>query len=327
MSNTLNKVLADLTKQFGANSVSLYKDMEVVDVKRVSSWLPSLDYILWGGVPLGRVIEIYWPNASGKTSLTIQIMIQFQKQFPEKRVAFIDTEHALDPAYATALGLNMNEIVFSQPDTAEQALEIMDALAGSGEVSLIILDSVAKLSPKKEVEWSIGDAEMGMRARLMGQGLRKIVPSASKTECTCIFINQVRATIGNMYWPTETRPSATALEYDASIIIRTSSKQIDEFNATTKFVVKKNKVGMPFRETEVDIAFWKGYNIEKDLIRLALDIGAIEQKGAYFMFDDKKWQGKEAMFKEIQEDKVLYEKMRKETHIKLSHRDAMKKSV
>lgn len=319
--NNLQKVLAWLTKDFGAGIVNIYADIKPVDVQRVSTGLPSLDYILGGGVPLGRVIEIFGPNASGKTTLAIQMMIKFQEAFPEKRVAFIDTEHALDPKYATSLGLNMSEIVFSQPDTAEQALSIYDALAGSGDISLIVLDSVAKLSPKKEVEGNIGDAEMGMRARLMGQWLRKIVPNASRTGCTCVFLNQVRATIWNMYWPSETRPSATALEYDASIILRASSKTIDEFNAVTKFQVKKNKVGMPFRETSVDIAFWKWYNVNKDLITLAKEIGAIGQKGAYYTFDEFRWQGGDAMFKEIESNPDLFKKVEKATHQKLAERD------
>ena len=321
MASKLAAVISTLTKEFWQNSVALYKDMEKVDVKRISSGVPSLDYILGGWIPVGRIIEIYGPNASGKTTLTIQAMIQFQRSFPDKRVAFIDTEHALDPNYATALWLNMNEIVFSQPDTAEQALSIIDALAESWEISLIVLDSVAKLAPKKEVEWNIWDAEMGMRARLMGQGLRKIVPNASKAECTVIFINQVRDAIGNMYGPSEVRPSSKALEYDASLIIRTSSKQLDDKTAVTKFQIKKNKVGMPFRETEVDIAFGKGYDIVKDLILLSKEIGAVERNGAYFSFWEHRWQGSEAMVEAIKADPELYKEIEKKTQEKLKEFD------
>lgn len=324
MSSNLTKVIADLTKEFWQGTLSIYKDMEKVDVKRVSTGIPSLDYALGGGYPLWRIIEVYWPNASGKTTLTISSMIQYQQAFPDKRVAFIDTEHALDPKYAKGLWLNMDEVLFAQPDSAEQALSIIAALAESGEVSLIVLDSVAKLSPKKEVEWNIGDAEMGMRARLMGQALRKIVPSASKTECTVLFINQVRAVIGNMYWPSETRPSATALEYDASIIIRTSTKQIDEFHAVTKFQVKKNKVGMPFRETNVEIVFAKGYDVQKDLVTLAKEIGSIAQSGSTYTFWEHKWRGIDNVMEEVLNDKKLFDEIEKATKKMLDDRDKQK---
>jgi len=173
--------------------------MDRADVTRISTGLPSVDFILGGGLPEGRIIEIYGPESSGKTSLSIMFLAQVQKKYPKSGVAFIDVEHALDPDYAQQLGLNMDELILSQPDSAEQALNIMNELAASGEIKAIILDSVAKLVPRKEVEGEVGDAEMAMRARLMGQALRKIVPNADKNKCTCFFINQVRNSVGITY--------------------------------------------------------------------------------------------------------------------------------
>lgn len=307
----LKKVLAQIQKKHWAGSAMVYKEMDKIDVSRVSSGLPSLDYILWWGIPEWRVIEVYWPSSSGKTTLAIKFLSEMQKAYPKKRVAFIDVEHALDPKYAKDIGLDMDEIVFCQPQSAEEALQIMEELVDSWEISAIILDSVAKLTPMKEVNGETGQAEMWMRARLMSQGLRKIVPKANKNQCTCIFINQVRSNIWG-YWNPEARPWGQALPFDASIIIRTSSKKVDEKTGITKMAIKKNKVGMPFRETEIPITYWLGYDVLQDTITMAKTVWVVTRAWAFYSFQGEKWQWEKAMRAEIMGDPKLLETIKNE---------------
>lgn len=301
----IKQLLKDVAKKYGEGSAMLYADLDRVQVQRISTGIPSLDLALGGGIPEGRIIEIYWPNSSGKTSLAIKFLAEVQKKYPEKRVAFIDVEHALDPEYAGVLGLKMDELILCQPNSAEEALGIMEMLCASGEVKAVILDSVAKLTPRKELDGDIGDAEMGMRARLMSQALRKITPKASDNKCTCFFINQVRTNLGQMYGNPEVRPGGNALPFDASVIIRTSSKQIDEKTGETTMVVKKNKVWKPFRSTKVIIEYWKGFNYIQDLITTAIEIGVITRAGAFYSFGSDKRQGEEKMRVDIGADEKL----------------------
>lgn len=242
---------------------------------------------------------------SGKTTCAIKFLAETQKKYKDKHVAFIDVEHALDPVYAKNIGLDMKRLILSQPDSAEQALNIMYDLVSSGEVKAVVLDSVARLTPRKETEGSIGDAEMGMRARLMSQGLRKITPKANQMGCSCFFINQVRSSIGVLYGPTEVRPGGNALPFDASIIIRTSSKKIDEETGETTFDIKKNKVGQPFRKTTIRITYGTGFEYVQDLITTAMAVGVIARAGAVYTFGEIKWRGQEEMRSNIAEDTVL----------------------
>lgn len=305
MTQPLKEALAALNKKFGEGTIQKYSDMTPINVKRISSGLPSLDYVLGGGIPEGRIISIYGPNSSGKTTLAIKFLAEVQKAYPKQKVAFIDVEHALDPEYAVTLGLNMDEVYFCQPDSAEAALEIMVKIAESGEFKAVILDSVAQLTPMKELSGEMGDMEMGARARLMGQALRKIAPAASKNECTCFFINQVRHKIGEMYGNPETQPGGNALPYAASIVIRTSSKKIDDQTGETTMDIKKNKVGKPFKKTTIMIRYGQGYDYMQDLITTALLTGVIKKNGPMSVFGDRKWKGEEAMRKEVSADPAL----------------------
>lgn len=328
----LAKTLKNIAKKHGEGTAMLFKDMGNVEVQRISSGLPSLDFILGGWIPLGRIMEIYWPSSSGKTTLAVKMLAEFQKAFPNKKVAFIDVEHALDPNYARAVWLDVDNIVFSQPNSAEEALDVMEALTSTWEVSCIVLDSVAKLVPRKEVEGDMGVAEMWMRARLMGQGLRKITPVANKNLCTCIFINQVRQSVWVTYWNPEVRPWWQALPFDASVIIRTSSKKIDEKTGVTKMKINKNKVWIPFKETEVIISYGKGYDVLQDTITIAKTLGIIERAGAYYSFGEHKWRWETEMRNEVSSNEELVSEIKKaiasaDTNIELDKKEVDTKGL
>lgn len=308
---SLKNVLNRISKKYGEWSAMFFWDLDKVEVKKISTWLPSLDRALGGWLPEWRIIEIYWPPSSGKTTLAIKFLAEVQKAYPEKAVAFIDVEHALDPDYAEVLWLKMDELIFAQPTSAEEALDIVHELADSWEVRAIIIDSVAKLTPKKEVEWNIWDAEMAMRARLMSQALRKITPKANQNQCTCFFINQVRTNVGQMYGNPETRPWGNALPFDASVIIRTSSKKIDELTGETRMMIKKNKVGKPFRETTVRISYGKGYDYLQDVITTAKDTEVIKRAGSIYSYGEHKWKGETLMREEIAQDENLQKEIEK----------------
>lgn len=304
----LDKAVADLNKKYGEGTIMRYKDMKPLDIQRVSSGLPSVDYVMGGGIPVGRVISIYGPESSGKTTLAIKFLAQMQKAYPKDKVAFIDVEHALDPDYAQVLGLNMDDLYLSQPDTAEIALDTLDKIVCSGEFKCVVLDSVAQLTTEKELAGEMGDAEMGGRARLMGQALRKITPAAAKNDCTVIFINQIRMKLGPdaMYGNPETQPGGKALPYMSSIVIRTSSKKDpDGMTGQTTIDVKKNKVGKPFRKTTIRMQFGKGFDEIDDIVTAALQTGVIKKNGPMSVFGDKKWKGEELMRKEISENPEL----------------------
>lgn len=308
MANALRKALDEIAKKHGVGSAMMFEDFKNVEVERISCGLPSLDLILGGGIPVGRILEIYGPESSGKTTLAIKFLAECQKAYPQKKVAFIDVEHAFDPQYAGKLGLDMGYVVFSQPNSAEQALNIMADLAKTGEVSAIILDSIAQLIPTKEQEGDIGGSEMAMRARLMSQACRKIAPIAEKGDCTCFFINQVRSNVGVMYGNPETTPGGNAMKYAASVRIRTSFKK-DGDDAAVKMQIKKNKVGKPFGETIVRLKYGVGFDVIDDVITTALKIGLIKKAGPMFSYADQKWKGEEACRKAIADDSKLREEI------------------
>jgi recombination protein RecA len=295
----LQAALAQIEKQFGKGTIMRLGAGEVVeDIQVVSTGSLGLDIALGvGGLPRGRVIEIYGPESSGKTTLTLQVIAEMQKL--AGTCAFIDAEHALDSQYAQKLGVNLQELLISQPDTGEQALEIVDALVRSGSVDLIVVDSVAALTPKAELEGEMGDSLPGLQARLMSQALRKLTATIKKSNCMVIFINQIRMKIGVMFGSPETTTGGNALKFYASVrldIRRTGSiKKGDEvIGNETKVRVVKNKVAPPFKEAEFDILYGEGISREGEIIDLGVAERIVDKAGAWYAYNGEKiGQGKD----------------------------------
>ena len=288
----LQAAIAAIEKNFGKGSIMKFDTDVVEPVEVISTGSLQLDKALGvGGLPRGRIIEIYGPESSGKTTLTLHAIANCQKN--GGTCAFIDAEHALDIGYAQKLGVNVSELLISQPDTGEQGLEIMDQLVNSGAVDLIIIDSVAALTPKAEIEGDMGDSHMGLQARLMSQALRKVTATAKKTNCTVIFINQLRMKIGVMFGSPETTTGGNALKFYASVrldIRRTGTiKKGDEaIGNETKVKVVKNKVAPPFKEVNFDIMFGSGINKEGEIIDLAVAKGIMDKSGAWYAYNGEK---------------------------------------
>lgn len=295
----LQAALAQIEKQFGKGSIMrLAEGEKIEDIQVVSTGSLGLDIALGvGGLPRGRVIEIYGPESSGKTTLTLQVIAQMQKL--QGVCAFIDAEHALDVQYAQKLGVNLQEMLISQPDTGEQALEIVDALVRSGSVDLIVIDSVAALTPKAELEGEMGDALPGLQARLMSQALRKLTATIKKTNCTVVFINQIRMKIGVMFGSPETTTGGNALKFYASVrldIRRIGSiKKGDEvIGSETKVKVVKNKVAPPFKTAEFDILYGEGISREGEIIDMGVTAKVVDKAGAWYAYSGEKiGQGKD----------------------------------
>ena len=304
MTNKVNKdknleaVLADIEKQFGKGAVMRLGDNPHMKMDVVSSGCLSLDIALGiGGYPKGRIIEIYGPESSGKTTFALQAIAEVQKQ--GGRAAFIDAEHALDPVYAKRLGVNTNELILSQPDTGEQALEICEALVRSEAVSIVVIDSVAALVPQAEIDGEMGDSHVGLQARLMSQALRKLSGTINKTNTIAIFINQLREKVGVMFGNPETTPGGRALKFYSTIrldIRRNEQLKIGDKVIGNKTTVKvvKNKVAPPFKTAVVDIMYGEGISREGELIDLGSEAGVLEKTGSWYSYNGEKLgQGKE----------------------------------
>ncbi|MGR4992112.1 recombinase RecA [Vibrio sp. WZ-1] len=293
----LAAALGQIEKQFGKGSIMRLGDNRAMDVETISTGSLSLDIALGaGGLPMGRIVEIYGPESSGKTTLTLELIAAAQRE--GKTCAFIDAEHALDPVYAKKLGVDIDALLVSQPDTGEQALEICDALARSGAIDVMVVDSVAALTPKAEIEGEMGDSHMGLQARMLSQAMRKLTGNLKQSNCMCIFINQIRMKIGVMFGNPETTTGGNALKFYASVrldIRRTGAiKEGDEVVGNeTRIKVVKNKIAAPFKEANTQIMYGQGFNREGELIDLGVKHKLVEKAGAWYSYQgDKIGQGK-----------------------------------
>ncbi len=308
----LGLALDQIEKQFGKGSIMKLGESHQTKVECIPTGSLSLDIALGGGIPKGRIIEIYGPESSGKTTLTLHAIAEIQKQ--GGTAAFIDAEHALDPAYAKRIGVDTENLLLSQPDNGEQALEITETLVRSNAVDLIVVDSVAALVPRAEIEGEMGDSHMGLQARLMSQALRKLTGVISRSKATVIFINQIRMKIGVMFGNPETTTGGNALKFYASV--RMDIRRIAQIKAgeeiignRTRVKVVKNKIAPPFRQAEFDIMYNKGISRSGDVLDLAVEHGVVDKSGAWFAYKDAKIaQGREAAKKYLEENpKVLDE--------------------
>ena len=309
-SKALNAALSQIEKQFGKNTVMRLGDNTVQAVEAVSTGSLTLDIALGiGGLPKGRIIEIYCPESSGKTTMTLQAIAECQKA--GGTCAFIDAEHALDPQYARKLGVDIDNLLVSQPDNGEQALEIADMLVRSGAIDMIVVDSVAALTPRAEIEGEMGDSHMGLQARLMSQALRKITGNAKRSNCMVIFINQIRMKIGVMFGSPETTTGGNALKFYASVrldIRRVGQvKEGDEIiGSETKVKVVKNKMAPPFKEALFQILYGKGVNHLGELVDLAVQQNIVQKAGAWYSYQgDKIGQGKNNTIRHLEEHPEL----------------------
>ncbi|MBM7540638.1 recombinase RecA [Amphibacillus cookii] len=294
----LDMALKSIEKQFGKGSIMKLGEQALQKIATVSSGSLALDVALGvGGYPRGRVIEIYGPESSGKTTVSLHAIAEAQQQ--GGTAAFIDAEHALDPVYARNLGVNIDELLLSQPDTGEQALEIAEALVRSGAVDIIVIDSVAALVPKAEIEGEMGDAHVGLQARLMSQALRKLSGAINKSKTTAIFINQIREKVGVMFGSPETTPGGRALKFYSSVRLEvrraeTIKQGNDMVGNRTRIKVVKNKVAPPFKQAEVDIMYGEGISREGEMLDIASDLDIVMKSGAWYSYNDERLgQGRE----------------------------------
>ena len=326
----LEAALGQIEKQFGKGSVMKLGEYQAMNIEAIPTGALSLDIALGiGGIPRGRIIEIFGPESSGKTTLALHAIAEAQKMGGE--AAFIDAEHALDPVYAKHLGVDIDNLIVSQPDTGEQALEIAEALTRSGAIDIIVVDSVAALVPKAEIDGDMGDAHVGLQARLMSQALRKLAGVINKSKTVIIFINQLREKVGIMFGNPETTPGGRALKFYASV--RLDIRKIENIKvdgevtgARARVKIIKNKVAPPFREAEFDIVYGKGISKEGNILDLAVNLNLVEKAGAWFSYNGEKiGQGRENAKQYIREHQDVAKEL--ETKIRDNFMQAFKKSL
>ncbi len=325
-SKGIDGVVDEIREKFGEGIIMKLGDIKRVDVESIPTGSISLDIALGiGGIPRGRVIEVYGPESSGKTTLTLHIIANAQRA--GGTAAFIDAEHALDPEYAKKIGVNINDLLISQPDNGEQALDIVETLVNSGQISVIVVDSVAALVPKAEIEGEMGDSHMGRQARLMSQALRKLTAIVAKSNCTVIFINQIRMKIGVVFGNPETTTGGNALKFYCSVRIEVRrSAQIkkgDEIVGNrTKIKIVKNKVAPPFRTTEFDIMYNEGISASGDILDTGAKYEVIDKKGNSYSFGEiKLGVGREAAKATLKADQKLIKEITKEVYKKLKEKE------
>ena len=326
----LEAALGQIEKQFGKGSVMKLGEFQAMNVEAIPTGALSLDIALGiGGIPRGRIVEVYGPESSGKTTLALHMIAEAQKLGGE--AAFIDAEHALDPVYAKHLGVDIDNLIVSQPDTGEQALEIAEALVRSGALDVIVIDSVAALVPKAEIDGDMGDSHIGLQARLMSQALRKLAGAINKSKCVIVFINQLREKVGVMFGNPETTAGGRALKYYASV--RLDIRKVENIKQDGEVVgnrarvkVVKNKVAPPFREAEFDIVYGKGISKEGNILDIAVNLDIIEKSGSWFAYNGERiGQGRENVKKYLQDNPEVAKEI--EEKIRANFNEAFEKSL
>ena len=326
----LEAALSQIEKQFGKGSVMKLGEATAMDVEAIPTGSLSLDIALGiGGIPRGRIVEVYGPESSGKTTLTLHMIAEAQKLGGE--AAFIDAEHALDPVYAKHLGVDIDNLIVSQPDTGEQALEIAEALVRSGALDIIVVDSVAALVPKAEIDGDMGDSHIGLQARLMSQALRKLAGAINKTKTVIVFINQLREKVGIMFGNPETTTGGRALKYYASV--RLDIRKIENIKQDGEFIgnrakvkVVKNKMAPPFREAEFDIVYGKGISKSGSILDLAVNLDIVEKSGSWFSYNgDRIGQGRENIKRYLEENPSVMEEI--EAKVRENYKKAFEQSL
>ena len=326
----LESALGQIEKQFGRGSVMKLGDFTAMNIEAIPTGALSLDIALGiGGIPRGRIIEIFGPESSGKTTLALHMIAEAQKMGGE--AAFIDAEHALDPVYAKKLGVDIDNLIVSQPDTGEQALEIAEALVRSGALDIIVVDSVAALVPKAEIDGDMGDSHIGLQARLMSQALRKLAGAINKSKSVIVFINQLREKVGVMFGNPETTPGGRALKFYASV--RLDIRKIEQIKQDGEVVgnrakvkIVKNKVAPPFREAEFDIVYGKGISKEGNILDIGANLDIVEKSGSWFSYNgDRIGQGRENVKKYLKDNPEIMQEVEEKIRAKFS--EAFEKSL
>ncbi|BCM92198.1 protein RecA [Abditibacteriota bacterium] len=317
---SLNEALSRMEKSFGKGSVMRLGERAHMKVATTPTGSLSLDLALGGGLPKGRLVEIFGAEGGGKTTLTLHCIAEAQKK--GGICAFIDAEHALDPTYAAKVGVNIDELLISQPDNGEQALEIADTLIRSGAIDLVVIDSVAALVPRAEVEGEMGDQTVGLMARMMSQGCRKLASTAGKTGTTIIFINQIREKVGVIYGSPETTPGGRALKFFASVRLRVSRGEAikngaEQVGNRTKVSIPKNKIAPPFREAEFDLVYGKGINKYGDILDLGVKFNLIQKTGAWFTVGEERFQGRDQTRAYLEENPDVAEEIEEQIRTKM----------
>jgi recombination protein RecA len=317
---SLKDTLQRIEKQFGKGSIMAFGEHENSNIESITSGILSLDLLIGcGGIPKGRIIEAFGPESGGKTTLALTIAAQVQKA--GLMAAYVDAEHSLSPEYAHALGVDVDKLLISQPDYGEQGLQIAEQLIKSEEIGIVVVDSVASLTPKAEIDGEIGDNFMGLSGRMMSQAMRKLTAVTHQSQTILLFINQIREKIGVMFGSPETQPGGRALKFYSSLRLDVRRSQIikdgdENIGAKTKIKLVKNKVGSPFQETEVDMIFGKGFSRLGDLADLAVKYGCVEKSGAWYVVGEEKLQGRDNVIEYLEQNPAVADKLEQDIRSK-----------